>query len=313
MGGWKLRVACVAATATAVVALLPAGGGADVVGPYDFEAYSTGTVRGQDGWGGADCGATIDQAVVANAGFPGAPATFGDQSLRFSNAAVSGCFNDVFTPSTGDEAGESTAANGGMSGGTRQPFFSSEFTIASATGAAQNGLAVQVSPDRGDGARMSYLRLEHTGGQLVLTFYDVQGLSTGETQPCTGCANFVATTVGSYDPTIPHAIRLSMTFVDGPSNDIVQVFVDGALVHTGGSWEDYYTMDDESAGSPAAYASRTVDSLLIRATGSTFPAGLGQGFLIDAVSVRSGPVPEIEAEPAQVTRPTSSDDLAFTG
>jgi hypothetical protein len=279
-------------TASLCAQLLPSG--ADTVGPIDLEppTYALGTVRGQDSppWTGADCGGTIDQAVVSTAGFAGAPASFGTQSLRISNAVVAGCFIDLFTPQTTDEAGETGALNGGLSGGTRQPFFAAEFVLASTTGALQPGLEVQVSPDRGDGARMSFLRMRHTATTLEFEFFDVQGI-TG-VQPCTGCANFVSTVFSGYDATVPHTVRIEMELIDGPSNDIVRILIDGVLVHTGRSWEDYYTMDDESAGVPPVYASRTVDSLLIRASGAAAPTLSGQGFLIDGFTeVRTGSVP----------------------
>jgi hypothetical protein len=270
---------------------------ADIVGPIDFEDYLPGPVIGQDSppWTGAPC-AAIDSAVVANALNPDAPSSFATKSFRMSNAVVAGCFNDAFTPQTSDEAGESTAQSSPLSGGTRQPFYESEFTFASFTGALQPGLNVQVSPDRGDGARMSFVRMRHTAADLELEFFDVQGSATGETQPCTGCANFVATPIGTFDPTVPHTVRITMQFVDGPGNDIVQVFVDGNLVHTGGSWEDYYTLDSESNQPPNdTFTSRTVDSLLIRASGSATASTAGKGFLFDDVSVTTGPVPVDQA------------------
>jgi hypothetical protein len=82
-----------------------------------------------------------------------------------------------------------------------------------------------------------------------------------------------------------------MQFVDGPGNDIVQVFVDGNLVHTGRSWEDYYRLDTESSPTPADQVSRTVDSLLIRASGTAQADTLGKGFLFDGISVTTGAVP----------------------
>lgn len=285
-----LGLALVAATAIGLAACVPAPQPPAASKNINFEPpYSTGTVRGQDSppWTGADCGATIDQAVVANSGFA-APSSFGTQSFRLSNAEVSGCFIDAFTPELAHEAGESTAANGGLSGGTRQPYFDASWTFASTTGALQPGLNVQVSPDRGDGARMSFLRMKHTASNLELEFFDVQGV-TG-TAPCLGCANFVGTPLGTYDPTVPHTVRMTMRFVEGESNDVVQVFVDGALKITGRSWEDYYTMDTESSPTPPR-VSRTVDSLLFRASGASAPSLAGQGFLFDDVAVSSGPVP----------------------
>ncbi|MEZ4519230.1 MAG: hypothetical protein R3C44_21215 [Chloroflexota bacterium] len=45
-----------------------------------------------------------------------------------------------------------------------------------------------------------------------------------------------------------------MELVDGLANDVVNVYLDGVLVHTGTSWEDYFR-DCEPP------SSRTADSL----------------------------------------------------
>src|SRR5205823_4370271 len=147
----------VASVVVLAAVLLPAGRGSADTKSIDFESgYAPGSIYGQQSWTGSVCGPTIDQAVVNDSSYPAAPASFGTKSFRMSNATVSGCFTDSYSPGLVNEAGEATAANGGLSGGVRQPAFTAQWTFASATGALQPGLAVQVSPDRGDGARMSY-------------------------------------------------------------------------------------------------------------------------------------------------------------
>ena len=69
-----------------------------------------------------------------------------------------------------------------------------------------------------------------------------------------------------------------MEFVDGPGNDVVEVFVDGALVH-GTSWEDYHRFDPEAAGERQPGPDRglrTVPAQRDRGAGHD-----GQGFLVD--------------------------------
>jgi len=289
-----MRISLPATVAGAIAILIvAAGAGADTAGPIDFESYLPGPVIGQDSppWTGGACGPPIDHAVVLNAANPNAPSSFQTKSFRISNQVVSGCFNDAFTPQTSNEAGETTAQTSPLSAGARQPYYETQFTFASYTGALQPGLNVQVSPDRGDGARMSFVRMRHTATNLELEFVDVQGVDPPSTPtPCLSCANFVTTQLGTFSPAVPHTVRLTMQFVDGPGNDIVKVFVDGALVHTGGSWEDYYTLDTESSPTPPR-VSRTVDSLLVRASGSPAPDTALKGFLFDAMSVKTGPVP----------------------
>ena len=69
-----------------------------------------------------------------------------------------------------------------------------------------------------------------------------------------------------------------MDFYDGIANDVVRVYVNGALRHVGTSWEDYFR-DCESN------PTRTVDSILFRTAGAAAPATAGNGFLIDNLSL----------------------------
>lgn len=266
---WALLAAAVCALVLTSSAL------ADTVGA-DFESptYSPGTIDGQDGWsslGAAGSGCAVyDHAVAAQSRY----AAFGGQSLRVSNAVVSGCFGDqTFSKPLADEAGETSAENGGMSGGTRQPYFDATWSFGSATGTYQPGLSVVASPDRGDGARMSWIQMADAADGLQVNFYDYAG------------GDFRFTTVASgLDRTVPHTIRVTMHFVDGPANDVVRVFVDGALAHTGTSWEDYFR---EQESNPT----RTVDSILFRTGGTPgtddAPSTAGAGLLIDDLSLSS--------------------------
>jgi hypothetical protein len=242
-----------------------------------FDNFTLGSVNGQQGWGVTG---PYDQAIVNNTyGY----LSFGCKSLRVSDAVTSGSFGDqIFSASLANEAGETDALNGGMSGGTRQNHFEAAFDIASVMSTEQTGMHLSVSPDRGDGARMSYLRLEDTAAGIDVYFDDVQGTSAS--------ANFVETKVATALSRAPHTIKFVMDFVDGPSNDVVKIYIDGTLVHTGTSWENYYRFDPES--NPTLESnSRTVDSLLFRESGTAHSANAGKGFLIDNVSLMSGSTP----------------------
>jgi uncharacterized repeat protein (TIGR01451 family) len=197
-----------------------------------------------------------------------------------SNAVVSGSFGDhTFSKSLNDEAGETSAQGGGLSGGVRQPYFEAQWDFASTIpGSEQPGLSVVASPDRGDGARMSWVQMADTPTGLAVNFNDYQH-SLGA---------FVQTTIASsLDRTVTHTIKIQMWFVDGVENDVVRVWVDGALVHTGTSWEDYFR---DVEGNPT----RTVDSILFRTgglcPGNCAPATLGAGFVIDNLMLLSGSV-----------------------
>lgn len=222
--------------------------------------------------------------------------------MRISNAVTSGCFGDqTFSKSLTDEVGETDAQNGGLSGGSRQSHFEASWDFASTVpGSEQAGLSVVASPDRGDGARMSWVQMADTSAGLDVNFFDYQDVAPfgALATPADGCGtvdDFMFSSVATgLDRSVPHNIKVTMDLVDGPRNDVVRVYVDGVLMHTGTSWEDYFRWCTESGGGvvndPVADASRTVDSILFRTGGAAAPATLGNGFLIDNLSTMSGPV-----------------------
>jgi len=172
---------------------------------FEFPTYHTGTIDGQNGWAGTLGGPinpAIDQAIVANTfGYT----RFGGQSWRMSNAYTDGAFGDwPFSPSLANEAGETMAQNGSLfSGGSRQSHFEVQWDFASTVpGSEQPGLQISTSPDRGDGARMSFIRTRDTPTGLSVEFVDYQDrFPFGSlSNPAAGCGlqdDFVLTTVAS--------------------------------------------------------------------------------------------------------------------
>lgn len=282
----KLKRFLIGATAgTAMLAAIIAPTFAETLPSVDFESYTLGTINGQDGWtstgtAGSGC-AVYDHVVNSSLGTAG----FGNQSLRISNAVTSGCFSDqTFSKSLINEAGEADSTNGGMSGGIRQPHFEAQFDFTSTQLTEQPGLFVSVSPDRGDGSRMSYLGFDDTAGGIDVIFYDVQGENEGFQ-----VANFVPTTVATgLSRATKHTAKFVIDYVNGPSNDVVKIYIDGVLVHTGTTWENYYRFDTEAS---AEQTPRTTDNLLFRTGGDAALETLEKGFLLDNVSLSSGPIP----------------------
>jgi uncharacterized repeat protein (TIGR01451 family) len=271
---------------------------------FENPPYIPGSINNQDGWSATG---PYDQAVVDNSVLGVAPASFAAQSFRMSNAITSGSFGDqVFSKSLTDEAGEADAVNGGLSGGTRQPHFEATFDIASTVpGSEQPGLQLAVSPDRGDGARMSFLRFRDTSNGLAVDFNDYQdsaplGAVANISDGCGAEDDFVETTIASgLSRSTRHTVKLTMDLLNGPHNDVVRVFIDGALVHTGTSWEDFFRFCGGDN------TSRTVDSLLFRAAGTAVPGTLGKGFLFDNLTLASGPLGAATAD-LSVTKSASS-------
>jgi Calx-beta domain len=294
MKGLRRALAVVSGAAMVFAILLPITAARADGLVTNFEGYTLGTVDGQDGWSsvgaaGGGCGSAYDHEVadVSAMNIPG----FGDKALRISNAVTSGCFDQTYSKPNVDEAGETDADNSGQSGGTRQSHFDGTFYLASMVpGAEQSGLTMEVSPDRGDGSRMSFVRFEDQSDGVHVIFADYQdvapfGAAGSESDGCDTGDDFVSTDIATLDRSVPHLVQFSMDFVDGARNDVVKIYIDGSLVHTGTSWEDYYRWCTESQ--PPVDVSRTVDSLLFHTRGANAPATDGNGFLIDQVQTQT--------------------------
>lgn len=254
----------------------------------DFESYTLGNINGQDGWMKTG---PYDAAVVSNTyGFT----EMGTQALRVSNGVTSGSFGDqTFAKPLVDGVGEVDATSGSYSVGTKQTRFETEFDFATTVSTHQAGLFLSVSPDRGDGSRMSYLGFSDQPGGIDVIFYDV----AGTTSP----VSFVPTTVATgLSRSEVHKAKLVVDVVDGPSNDVVQVYIDDALVHTGTSWENYYRYDNEAS---AEQSPRVIKTVLFRAGGTAVPANSGNGFLFDNINLTSS-TPVVVERMAEITAPT---------
>jgi hypothetical protein len=216
--------------------------------------YALGSIAGQHGWSDRT-NSNIDQAVVNNTyGF----ATFGPKLLRMSNAWTTDGFDQVYMPRMANAVGETLA----------QKHFEYSFDFASAVPTAQqSGLQVAVSPDDGGGGRMSYLKLTDESGGISIYFSN---------------ASFRLSRIArNVNRAVPHRIKLTLDAVPGRSNDIVRVYLDGALIHTDTSWENYFS-------SPPPV--RTI-LFHVRSQQGAAPATRGKGFLFDNLALTSSSEP----------------------
>jgi uncharacterized repeat protein (TIGR01451 family) len=265
------------------IALLPCGVAlADTV-TTDFEGFqacsppvpvfvATCTVNGQDGWKSAVPGDIpslllgYDQQVVGNSG---APADFGAKSLRLSNA---------YNPASGTSPPEyhfqtyskpTTLAAGE---GLANTEYTAQFSFISVhPDREQPGLSVSVSPDMGEGGRMSFIGLDDTPGGIAVTFWDTPG------------GKWVGYDLAILPRDVPHTIKIWMRLIPGPNNDLVRISIDGKDAgQCFTTWEDFYR--DTSQQVPIS------DRLLFLSGGTTgdVPSLVGGGYLFDNVSVTTG-------------------------
>jgi len=279
--------------AAASMALLVSGVAAASITLFEPPLFHPGTVNGQSGVGGfpwksAPLGAIpscnpsptlgqYDQEVVANSvAPPGDPPGFGSQSLRMSNLCGSAeFFNQTYSPQEIQQVGEARP----------NKVFLAEFSVMSMTPAYQPGLFLSVSPDSGEGSRMSWVGLEDTPAGIQVSVSDSPDVD-GE---------FVAHPGPLLDRTSPHEIRFWIKVNQGIDNDLVRISVDGVdLGQCFTTWENYYRTAPEQAPPPNRNTPATINSLQFRSSVPGPPAlATTGGYLFDNVSITpsGGPGP----------------------
>lgn len=265
----------------------------------DFENFTIGSVNGQYGWSSTG---PNDQGVVNNTT---GIAKLGTKALRVSNATANSGFSDqIFHIGTADAAGEIEAAASIHSTGTRQSHFEASFDLAAADTSQPTNLAIAVNLDDGSGSRMGLLQIEdYPGGDegIEVWWYSISPVNY---------TNFVySPKLGLFSRTESHNFKIVVDFVEGPSNDVVKIYVDGVLKHTGTTWENYYRNPANNQGS----ATRAIDTLVIRPYTPAQIDNAGKGLLFDNFVLYSGPehIPdtEITEEDTELDIEEASDDI----
>lgn len=243
-----------------------------------FESFTLGSPNGQEGWNITN--ASYDVEIVEVPRTEPEFSIFGGQALRLSNAVTSGSFGDwLFASAVAVPVGETRAL---PTGSPRNNHFEVSFHFGTTLATEQPNLQVSLSPDNGVGGRMSFLRFEDRADGLAIVFADYP--TSGANPP------FVTTDIATgLSRLVPHHVRLSMTVLEGPNNDIVEVYVDNTLAITGTSWEEYFP-GWESKDPPIT------QTIILQArdtsgTGATTaPATAGEGFLFDNFVLSSSSV-----------------------
>jgi len=278
------RLLLLAGLILGLAALVTPLAGADTTGRIMFEpsTYTMGDINAQNGW--LKTGA-YDVAVANVATFPAAAGYgFDTQALRISDSVTSGSFGDqTFSPGLLRPAGE---------GAMR--IFDSSFRIGTTTAAEQSGLHTSVSPDDGNGARMSYLRFEDQFDGVHVFFDDVTNPG-----PVGAESTWNESDIATLSRTDAHSIGFWIKFNPGPHNDTVKIYVDGTKQITGSSWEDYYRYDAEQIGNGNVVS--PISKMLFRASGAANVGNNGNGFLVDGLSLNSLSISNSATPPVQVS------------
>lgn len=274
--GVSMRRTLMVLAAAVSMALLACGVAMASTVTTTFESFSFGTVNGQGGWKSAPPGAIpaaslgcsrtsgqIDQGVEPHFGLLPA-ATYGQKSLRMSNACATAAFStQTYSTPVQEPAGE-TQAN---------TEYIAQFSFIPQSSGFQDGLTLSVSPDSYEGSRMSYVGLRDTEDGIRVTVFDTPEVD-GE---------FVAYNGGVLDREVPHTIRFWIKLNPGPDNDLVRISIDGRdLGQCFTTWENYYRSAPEQGPSNTP---PSINSLQFRSSVEGPLPLIGGGYNFDNVTV----------------------------
>jgi uncharacterized repeat protein (TIGR01451 family) len=274
-------------------ALLPCGvaRAATVTSNFEPPAYALGPVLNQNGW---LSDAPLDEAVVPNTT---GVAAFGLQSWRLSNSTGT---NNSFTGTQSYSPPVSPPA------GEKLPDTVFIATFSFLDPAYQAGLHVTVSPDSGDGSRMSYVGLTDESDGTHVQFFDSSG-PNGDFQ------SFDLPTLSFGTPhTIEFRIKLNPgPAKDQPSNDQVQMVIDGQpFDQCFTTWEQYYRNSSEQTPPPNSNMPPSIAVLQFRVAQAGGP--VGGGYLFDNVTTTSGTGPTPPSPSCDVTIDKQADSGTVT-
>lgn len=275
----RRKFTVLAAGASMVLLVCGVAAADTVTSSFEPPTFHPGSVDGQDGWKSAVPGDIpslpngYDQAVVVNT--PPAPAAFGTQSLRMSNAWNPG--PDTFPPEYHYQTySKPTTVPAGEDLANKE--YMAQFSFISVhPDRQQPGLRMDVSPDMGEGGRMSFIGLTDVEDGIAVTFFDTEA-----------DGNFVGNDLGTLPRNAVHTIRFWMKLNPGPENDLVRIFIDGRDVgQCFTTWENFYRATNQDV--PIS------DRLLFRSPNrdGNHPDLLGGGYLFDHVTTTNanGPGP----------------------
>jgi Ca2+-binding RTX toxin-like protein len=191
-----------------------------------FEDMDLGPIaNGENSWIVLAPGA--DQEVVLD--------TNGNKVFRMSSDPASGAFAGPYSPGLPDSAGEP---------GTSARYDSQliKFTV-QAVNAIPDGSRLEI--DFGNVAandRNNFMVIESFGAsgglRIAVSEPDTSGNFSGnDSSPAPDDWRELATGI---DPTVAHTIELRLTYVAGPDNDIIDVYLDGVKIGTTTTFENYH-------------------------------------------------------------------------
>jgi hypothetical protein len=123
-----------------------------------------------------------------------------------------------------------------------------------------------------------------TGIRIAVSEPDLSGDFSGSSDPVPGDWRELASGI---DPTVAHTLQMRLTYNDGPDNDVVQIYLDGKLIGTTTTFENYH---DALGGDHVANATANLtDRVFFRPSANGSPqdgpgGAVNAGFYFDNIT-----------------------------
>jgi Hemolysin-type calcium-binding repeat (2 copies). len=238
----------------------------------DFEDFALGPItNGENGWYVAG-GPGRDQEIVLD---PDDPL---NQMFRMSSDPSSADFAGPYTPALADTSGEpqTTADYDSM-----QMTFTLKAFVPGDNSRLEVDFGIDPATDRNN-----FMVIENTASGIRIATNEP--LLDGN-WAVNSFAAFTGnrTIVDGLDNTVAHQIQLVLTYLDGVDNDVIDIYVDGALVGQTTTFENYRVAVEGKDHATAAELNQTSRLFFRPSAGGAptdGPGGQNQGFLFDDIS-----------------------------
>src|SRR5262245_28993781 len=215
----------------------------------DFEDMALGPIaNGENGW--VVQNPTVDQAVVVD------PHNAGNQVFRISSDPSNGAFQGPYTPAARDVNGIVVTAGEPQ---TSANYSGHSISFDFAPVVPGDNSRIEVDFARANATdRNNFMVIEQTSHGIRIAVSEpttTNGFTTDNPPPASNTfPHDWRTLVSGVDSTEPHHMELRLTYVDGPNNDVIEVYLDGNLIGTTTSFENYrdFSTDPHAAAFPGA-------------------------------------------------------------
>ncbi len=237
-----------------------------------FDNMPTGPItNGEDGWIVNTPGE--DEGVVVGPD--------GSNEFKMSSDPGNTAFGGPYSPGLSVAAGEPDSG-AQFSGETISYQFKAVDQI-------PDGSRLEVDFGNADGTdRNNFLVIESTptGIRIAVSEPDLSGGFSGDNVDLS--PNDWRQLISGVDPTVQHTLTMQLTYVDGPNNDVINVYLDGQFIGTTTTFENYHDSLNGVANHDANAGANLTDRIFFRPSPNGAPqdgsGGQNQGFYFDNIT-----------------------------